>query len=385
MFNQDSLPGSLDREGLEACLRPFGESRMLPRAAYTDPEVFAWEHRGIFGSGWTCVGRSDDLAEAGDQRAEAVGDGSVLIVRDTDGTLHGLVNTCRHRGHELRPCGSSGNNLVLQCPYHSWTYGLDGGLKVTPGFTRAPDFDVRDFGLAVLPTEEWHGWVFVDSGDSGPLADHLCGLDELVEPYAPARLRVAARHEYEIASNWKTIIENYQECYHCPRIHPELCVVSPPESGGNYALSGEWAGGWMELREGVDTMSLDGHSGGVMLAGLDQKLRRQVLYLVVFPNLLVSLHPDYVMTHRMRPLAADRTWVECTWAFPPEATERDGFDPAYAVDFWDITNRQDWLACESVQRGLTHPRAVPGPLSQDEEGVYHFVSMVAGKYLGRSA
>jgi glycine betaine catabolism A len=107
-----------------------------------------------------------------------------------------------------------------------------------------------------------------------------------------------------------------------------------------------------------------------------------VMYVVAFPNLLISLHPDYVMTHTLRPISADRTFVECSWAFPREVAERPGFDPSYAVDFWDLTNRQDWAACESVQRGLASPHAIPGPLAPEEDGVYQFVSRVARAYAG---
>jgi len=110
---------------------------------------------------------------------------------------------------------------------------------------------------------------------------------------------------------------------------------------------------------------------------------RTVMYVVVFPNLLISLHPDYVMTHRLVPLSADKTYVECAWAFPKSALAKPDFDPAYAVDFWDITNRQDWAACESVQRGVTAPQWLPGPLAPDEDGVHHFVSRVAHAYAGR--
>jgi Rieske 2Fe-2S family protein len=139
----------------------------------------------------------------------------------------------------------------------------------------------------------------------------------------------------------------------------------------------------MDLREGMATMSLDGASGGVPLRGLDAEGLRTVIYLNIFPNVLVSLHPDYVMVHRLTPLAADRTRIECTWAFAPETVDQAGFDPSYAVDFWDITNRQDWQACESVQRGLTSEHAVPGPLSPEEDAVYQFVTMVARGYLGQ--
>src|SRR5205085_8095295 len=141
-------------------------------------------------------------------------------------------------------------------------------------------------------------------------------------------------------------------------IHPELCQVSPPTSGRNYDRPGAWVGGAMDLAADAVTMSLSGASDGVMIEGAD---RRQVHYLGLFPNLLLSLHPDYVMTHRLLPLAPDRSWVECSWYFPTADV-----DPAYAVDFWDLTNRQDFAACESVQRGLTSPHFRPGPFAPNE-------------------
>ncbi|MCW2730922.1 MAG: (2Fe-2S)-binding protein [Mycobacterium sp.] len=116
------------------------------------------------------------------------------------------------------------------------------------------------------------------------------------------------------------------------------------------------------------------------IRGLSEQELRTVMYLVGFPNLLVSLHPDYVMT----PLAADRSHVECAWAFPKDVAAKEDFDPSYAVDFWDLTNRQDWAACESVQRGLSSPHARPGPLAPDEDGVYQFVTRVARSYQGRN-
>ena len=356
---------------------------MLPRAAYVDPEVFAWEQKYFFDSGWACVGFSSQLTQPGDQRAESVGAGSVLLTRDEDGALHAFANTCRHRGHELLPCGVTAQNNSVICPYHSWTYSLSGGLRFAQGFKGRDGFDNSAWGLVDLPVAEWHGLIFVDgSGQAPPLSESLRELDELVAPYEPERLVTAGRHEYDAAANWKILTENYHECYHCPMIHPELCRVSPPKSGENYPAQGTWVGGWMDLRDGMDTMSLDGTSLGVPLRGLDAKGLRTVIYVNIFPNVLLSLHPDYVMTHRLTPISVNRTMIECTWAFAPEVLEKPGFDPGYAVEFWDITNQQDWGACESVQRGLTSEHARPGPLSPDEDAVYQFVTMVARGYRG---
>jgi len=273
---------------------------------------------------------------------------------------------------------------VIVCPYHSWTYGLNGSLRAAAGFKGRPGFVAGEWGLTELPVTEWHGLVFVDgSGTAGPLADSLGALDDIVAPYEMERLVVAGQHDYDSVANWKILTENYHECYHCPTIHPELCKVSPPRSGENYAAPGTWVGGWMDLRDGMATMSLDGASRGAPLRSLDEEGLRTVIYVNIFPNVLLSLHPDYVMTHRLLPLAAGRTQIECTWAFAPESLAQPGFDPGYAIDFWDITNRQDWHACESVQRGLASPHAVPGPLSPEEDAVYQFVSMVARGYEGQ--
>jgi glycine betaine catabolism A len=384
VFSQQSRTtrtAPIDPARLAPALEPLGRGTLLPREAYVDPAVLEWE-RAHFFAGWVCVGRSTDLAEVGTQRAVRLGTSSALLTRAEDGVLRAFANVCRHRAHELLPCGADAHKRGIVCPYHAWSYRLDGSLLGAPGFREVDGFDPDGLGLVGLPCREWHGWVFVDSsGRAGGWDEHVGALEDIVAPYDPARLEVLATHEYEIAANWKVVVENYQECYHCSMIHPELCQVSPPESGSNLDLPGDWVGGWMELRPEADTMSLDGRSGGVVIDGLPDTERRTVMYVALFPDLLVSLHPDYVMTHRLVPIAVDRTWVECAWLFPAEASRLPGFDPAYAVDFWDLTNRQDWSACESVQRGMTNEHAVPGPLAPDEDGVHQFVARVARGYL----
>jgi glycine betaine catabolism A len=381
-------PAPVDAEALARSLAPFGRSRMLPREAYTSPAVFAWEQRRFFESGWTCVGRASLVGNPGDQRAESIGASGVFLIRAADGVVRAFANACRHRGHELLPCGADTvNRSVVVCPYHAWSYRLDGHLRKAPGFDHLDYFSPAEHGLVELPCEEWHGLLFVNaSGHAGDFSSHVDGLEEIVGPYELERLATKGRHDYVVSSNWKILSENYQECYHCPVIHPELCQASPPRSGDNYHHpAGAWVGGWMTLREEYATMSLDGTTNAAPLRGLDGRRRRIVDYIGIFPNLLVSLHPDYVMTHVLVPLAADRTRIVCEWHFAPEDAARKDFDPSFAVDFWDVTNRQDWLACESVQRGMSSPHAVPGPMSPEEDGVYQFVSMVAAGYAGLPA
>ena len=371
----------LDPAQLALSMAPFGQSRMLPRDAYLSPDVLEWERRYLFDD-WMCLGRSSEVASGG-LRAESVGSYGVLLTRDGEGVLRAFENACRHRGHELLPCGGSATTpKAIVCPYHAWSYRHDGSLIGAPHFK---DIDKSSFSLKPVRVQEWHGWVFVDrSGTAKDFTEHIGELEEIVAPYDAESLVTCESHQYDVDANWKVIVENYQECYHCSMIHPELCRVSPPTSGSNIEREGNWVGGWMELRAGAETMSLDGRSGGVAMARLDEHELSTVMYVAVLPNLLISLHPDYVMTHMLVPLSPGKTRITCSWAFPKEVAEREDFSPAYAVDFWDLTNRQDWSACESVQRGMAAPHYEAGPLAPDEDGVYHFVSSIAAAYQGRA-
>lgn len=374
----------IDAASVEAALAPFGESVTLPGAAYTSQDVFDWERERFLTRTWVCAGRIDGLLGPGQARAIQLGNEPILLMRDEAGTLRAFYNTCRHRAHELLPITEDPVDMrVLKCPYHAWTYSLEGNLKGAPSLTRSPNFDKSDYPLIEVATDTWGGFLFIDpSGQAGPLADQLGNLDEILGPWQLDTLRPAARHDYEIAANWKLVVENYHECYHCTSIHPALCQVSPPDSGVDVTPTGLWCGGDMDLMDHAVTMSFDGASHGVMIDGLDEHRLRKVMYVGVMPNLLISGHPDYVMTHRLIPLGPGRSYIECEWLFPPAAFEKEGFDPAYAVDFWDVTNREDWNACEAVQRGIVSRGYRQGPLSPWESTLWQFYQMIGNAYLG---
>jgi Rieske 2Fe-2S family protein len=373
----------IDQAAVANVLAPFGESRTLPREAYQSAELFAWEQEHIFNRHWVCLGRSENLLAPGQVRALAMGEEEVLLARDAEGTLRAFANVCRHRGHPLVPVGEAIDVRLIRCPYHSWSYRLDGSLRAAPVLTQNPDFDMSEWPLHAVRVEEWRGWAFLNLTEEAPtVAETMGNLDEVLAPYEPGRLQTVARHSYEIAANWKLVVENYHECYHCTSIHPELCQVTPVDSGEDIQPTGLWCGGTMVLKDHAVTMSLTGESQGANFRGLRAGQEREVLYLGVFPNLLISPHPDYVMTHRLVPLSPDRTFIECDWLFAPESLALDGFDPSYAVDFWDITNREDWTACESVMRGVNNRGYRPGPLSGWEGTVYQFLGIMAHAYLG---
>ena len=209
------------------------------------------------------------------------GPNAILLVRGDDDDrprVREHVPPPRPRTAGLQ-CDRQGQGIV--CPYHSWSYRLDGRLRNAPGFRDVEGFEPDEFGLAELRLVNWHGWLFVDaSGEDAEFAEHVAGLEDVVGRYRPEDLTIVARHSYELATNWKVIAENYQECYHCSTIHPELSRISPPTSGENLELKGSWMGGWMSIVEGAETMSLTGKSGGVAIQGLSEQELRSVMYLV---------------------------------------------------------------------------------------------------------
>ena len=359
--------------------------RMLPGEAYTSPEVLAWEQRHLLAGGWTCLGRLSDLFPEGPrpvtQQAVVVGDVPALLVRDA-AELRMFANTCRHRGHELLAEGETSQRRRIVCPYHAWSYDLEGSFRAARGFEEVAGFDEEDHSLVELPVTVWQGWVFghalhpLGEREVPAFAEYVGDLDGIALAVRCGDLVLADRHTYEVAANWKVIGENYHECYHCPLIHPELCQVTPPDSGDNYDLPGAWVGGSMFLRDGMATMSMTGELAATPLPGVDAT---RVEYLHLLPNLLVSAHPDYVMAHRLLPLAPGRTWVECSWYVAPRP---DGSvaEARGAVEFWDITNKQDWAACESVQRGLASPHFRPGPFAPKEDAVADFVTRIGRAY-----
>jgi Rieske 2Fe-2S family protein len=372
----------IDPELLARALADFSQSYTLPGIAYTSPEVFAWERQNFFERTWVCLGRSDALMEPNSRRVMQIGNESVLLTRDELGVLRGFFNVCRHRGHELLPIGGAAEGPIIQCPYHGWQYRQDGRLKSAPRLGYRPGFEPAEHGLVAVRVDEWQGWAFANvSGDAPPLREHVGNLDRILAPWHAVDMVETSRMDYVVNANWKLVHENFQECYHCSEIHPELCRVSPPTSGLNMDATGMWIGGWMDLMPEAVTMSLTGQGNAPLLPDLDAEQRRRVFYFALFPNLLLSPHPDYLLTHRIDAISPTQSRVECRTLFPRVVAEQERFDDSYATDFWDLTNRQDWAAIESIQRSTASRGFTPGPITEPEESVYQFFNMIAASYL----
>ncbi|HEX2453519.1 MAG TPA: SRPBCC family protein, partial [Vicinamibacterales bacterium] len=259
----------------------------------------------------------------------------------------------------------------------AWTYDYDGRLLGAPHMDGSPGFSRADYPLNAVRADVWDGFIFVAfAEDIPPLRDQLAGLPEKFAPWQIADLRRAARIEYDINANWKLIVQNYNECLHCPNLHPALNKLSHYLSGENEPLHATYMGGRMDLRPGVATLSTDGTCPRAFLPGLSDQDRRRVYYYAIFPNMLLSLHPDYMMVHTLWPIAPDRTINICEWHFDPQELARPDFDASDAIDFWDLTNRQDWGVCELSQAGISSRAYTPGPYSNREDLLYAFDRMI---------
>jgi Rieske 2Fe-2S family protein len=335
-----------------------GLERTLPREAYLAPEYFAREKERIFCREWVCVGRAEELPAPGDYVVKDVAGESILIVRTRDGGLRAHYNVCRHRGSQLVPdCGTGRFAGGIRCPYHSWTYTLEGELRTAPFLEESDGLARSELSLHRVGVDTWGGFVFVqltpDEAEARgrTLAAQLGAVPERLRRYPLAELRVARRIVYEVQANWKVMLENYNECYHCGPVHPELCRLVPAfkQRGGSEL---DWERG-IPHREGAWTFTASGTTNRLPFEGLDEDERTRHKGELVYPNFLLSLSAEHVAAFLVFPHGPDRTTIVNEFLFHPSEMAKADFDPADAVEFWDLVNRQDWAICESVQRGMS--------------------------------
>ena len=352
---------------LRATEIPVEGARTMPGARFTAPDVYARELERIFHARWLCAGRAAEIAKPGDYIVRTVGTESVIITRDERGAPRAFHNVCRHRGTRLCEEAAGHFSAGIQCPYHAWTYALDGRLVGAPHMSGTEGFDRADWPLHPVAIAEWEGWLFIDLADRPePFTAAFAPLIGRFSRFRLASLVVAQRIEYDVRANWKLVHENYSECYHCSPVHPALVRLTPANSGENDLYDGPFLGGFMVITQPGGSMSMSGRACGVPVGDLPPEDGQRVYYYSIFPNMLLSLHPDYVMAHTLWPQAPDRTRITCEWLFHPASLDDPSYDPQDAVAFWDMTNRQDWHVCELSQLGVSSRAYVPGPYSARE-------------------
>jgi Rieske 2Fe-2S family protein len=240
-----------------------------------------------------------------------------------------------------------------------------------------PHFRKDEYPLHPVHADVWDGHIFLNlAATPSPLTMQLADLPAKFTAWRMEELRLGHRIVYDVKANWKLLIQNYSECLHCPNLHPALNRLSHYLSGENEPLRATYMGGRMDLRPGVATLSMDGTCPRDFLPGLSPEEIRRVYYYAIFPNMLLSLHPDYMMVHTLWPIAPDRTVNICEWHFHPTSVAQPGFNASDAIDFWDMTNRQDWHVCELSQAGISSRAYTPGPYSNREDLLYAFDRMI---------
>jgi len=330
----------------------------LPGTAYTDEAVFTAEQERIFEAHWFCAARSSDLTGPGSFRTVQVGRESVLVTRNRKGEARAFFNVCRHRGARLCTEESGQAQRSFQCPYHAWTYDFDGKLVAAPNLTKMPDIDRVEYGLARISVQEWLGYVWVCLAPEPPSFDETVrravverlGDLESIDAYDIEHLAVGRRIVYDVKANWKLIIENFMECYHCATIHPELTEVLPEFADG-YAAQ-YFVGHGAEFGEDIKGFTVDGSEGLDRIPGVSDDQDRRYYAITVKPQVFINLVPDHVIFHRMYPMAADRTVVECDWLYLPGVVE-SGKDVTASVELFHRVNQQDFDACERCQPAMS--------------------------------
>jgi Rieske 2Fe-2S family protein len=331
--------------------------RTLHRDAYFSERIFQLEKEKIFCREWFCAGREEEIPHPGDYLALEIAGESVLVVRTREQRLVAHYNVCRHRGSRLvagKGTGSLGG--TIRCPYHSWTYNLDGTLRAAPFLEKEDGFTKSELGLHSVGLETWGGFVFLNlttaeaAARDYALLTQLGPVPERLDRYPLAELRSARRLVYDVAANWKVMLENYNECYHCGPVHPELCRLVPSfkQRGGGEL---DWERG-IPHREGAWTFTETGTTNRRPFAGLNEDEQVRHKGELIYPNFMLSLSADHVTAYTVWPEDPGHTRIVCDFLFHPSELGRPDFDPEDAVLFWDRINRQDWAICENVQLGM---------------------------------
>jgi len=338
-------------------------AKSLPRKYFVSPDIFAKEQSDILSKRWLLVGHQSQMPKPGDYFLAAIGGESVIVTRDQKSQVRGFYNVCRHRGTRLKE-DACGHASAIQCPYHAWTYALDGRLIGAPHMDDVPGFDKADYSLHRVNLGLWDGFIFVNlEKNPEPLEKWFWPLKGKFSHWNMSILQPAKRIDYDVQANWKLMFENYSECYHCPGVHPQLQKVSPYDSAENDLHEGPFLGGFMKINPG-QSLTMSGNACAAFVGKIENL--QQVFYYSIFPNMLLSLHPEYVMVHQLWPMSPERTLIVCNWFFHPDAFNRSDFKPDDAIEFWDMTNKQDWHVCELSQQGIASRAYEPGPYSSRE-------------------
>ena len=360
---------------------PLDQARGLPAACYTDPAFHEREFERIFAAGWVMVGRADRAAQPGDWFTAEFGRARIIVTHDDTGTLRAFGNACSHRGTPL--VEGQGHCRTLVCPYHAWTFGLDGQLLGAPGMKEALGFDPADHPLKSVRLDTWGGFVFVCLSPTAPgLAEWLGDLPQRLAMYGLEHMRLARRVEYDLACNWKVWVENFMEGYHIPTVHRSTIsrqkAVNIPEDPGR----GEYTAIY-ERHEGTRAL-LHGDTGFPPIDTLTGDSSEGSRFILVYPATMLAIANDTMWCFEAHPLGPLRTRIVLSSCFPAQHFGRDDFAEVAARYFkrQDIVVQEDNDISELQQRGLSSMFAAPGRFSVKEKIVHALDNWVVDRVLG---
>lgn len=336
---------------------PAPPAKTLPGPAYHSDESYETDRERIFFRHWLYAARAERIATPGAWLRVDVAGESILLVRGKDEVVRGFYNVCRHRGSQLCDDGEGQVRSHLRCPYHAWGYALDGTLVTTPMIERE-EIDREQTSLWPVRTEIWEGFVFVNlsRGEPPPLLEFLA--DQQDEPLDLARvgladLRLGHVTTVDVAANWKILMENYNECLHCPTVHPELVAVIPAYKKGSIFEEGRDDGG-VTLADGRTAIATDPRLKLPLLPGLKgQEGPASYFGAMVYPSMFLDVDGSSAIATAVFPTGPRSCRLVTEYLFSPEAFDDPDFDPTPVVDFNDLVMRQDNEVCERVQRGVT--------------------------------
>ena len=324
--------------------------KSLEREFYFSDEIFHQELECIYYSDWICCGREEDLDSTGSYKIFSIGNENLFAIKDKNNDIKIFHNFCKHRGCQIfEDEDSSPLKRNIRCPYHSWVYDFDGSLYKAPHL----DLDTKDkkFHLNQVSSETWGGFIFINlSKNPSSFKKYIKNISDQFIRYPLSELVSSRSYRYEVAANWKVIVENYNECYHCAGVHPELVGIVPAfkDNGGNGL---DWDKG-IPHRTGANTFTFSGTTNRDPMPGLNQSEKENHFGQALYPNLMMSLSMDHVAAFILKPLSPTETIIDCRILFHPEESDKSDFDPDDAAEFWNLVNNQDWNICERVQKGM---------------------------------
>lgn len=381
MLSNSSVEGFIPASLLERIEAPLGEATCLPNAAYTSADFFALEQRYVFRRSWVLAGYAHELCEPGDVVPVEAAGIPLLLVCDEGGAVRAFQNVCRHRGARLveRPC--KGRTSIV-CPYHSWTYGLDGAMQRRPHFYGGDRHDVvcaerGVSGLIPVRTEVWHHWIMVNiDGNAPPLREHLAFMEEKLCGYDLGVASHAGTLEFHVDCNWKFAHENYIEPYHVFSAHRRLSDFVPMCERQASEVAGHLMWNHYQFKSAEEGRGL----GLPHFPGLSVELSMRGMWFLVFPSFGIEVYPDHIALFHVDPIAADKTVERIALYLVGEAAtatrHRRGRQAVF--DMWQELNEEDIGLLESLQKGRAAPGYDGGMLSPYwDEAPRHFARLVA--------